>query len=71
MSRPGPLQPGPVRTDKFLQDVHDESPLKRAGENALAELTDPSPPPLPAFAVAASDWKSIAQDCKFVETNRD
>ena len=29
-----------------------------------------SPPPLDAFAVAAGDWKTIAQACGFVETGR-
>ena len=37
----------PVRTEKFIRDVHAAPLLKRAGESALAELTDLSPPPLP------------------------
>ena len=61
----------PVRTEKFIRDVHAAPPLKHAGESALAELTDLSPPPLPTFAVAASDWKSVAQACEFVQTDRD
>ena len=61
----------PVRTEKFIRDIHAAPPLKHAGESALAELTDLSPPPLPAFAVAATDWKSIAQACELVETDRD
>ena len=61
----------PVRTEKFIRDGRAAPPLKRAGERALAELTDLSPPPLPAFAVAASDWKSVARACDLVETDRD
>ena len=61
----------PVRTEKFIRDVHAAPPLKRAGESALAELTDLSPPPLPAFAVAATGWKSAIQTLEFVDTDRD
>ena len=61
----------PVRTEKFIRGAHAPPPLKRAGESALAELTDLSLPPLPAFAVAASDWKIVAQTHELVETDRD
>ena len=61
----------PVRTEKFIRDTHAAPPLKHAGESALAELTNLSPPPLPAFAVAATDWKIVAQACELVETDRD
>ena len=61
----------PVRAEKFIRDVHDAPLLKHAGESALASLTDLSPPPLPVFAVAASDWKSVAHTHEFVETDRD
>ena len=60
-----------VRTKKFIQDAHTAPPLKHAGESALAELTDLSPPPLPAFAVAARDWRIVAQTHELVETDRD
>ena len=60
----------PIRTEKFVRDGHVAPPLKHSGESALAELTDLSPPPLDAFAVAASDWKAIAQTRGFVETGR-
>ena len=60
----------PVRTEKFVRDAHAAPPLKHAGESALAELTDLSPPPLPAFAVAASDWRIFAQTDELVETDR-
>ena len=61
----------PVRTEKFIRDVRAAPPLKRAGESALAELTDLSPPPPPTFAVAASDWRIVAQTHKLVDTDRD
>ena len=61
----------PLRTEKFIRNVHAAPPLKRAGESALAELTDLSPPPLPALAVAATDWKSVAQTHELVDTDRD
>ena len=61
----------PVRTEKFIRDVHATLPLKRAGESALAELTDLSPPPLPALAIAATDWKSLVQTHEFVDTDRE
>ena len=61
----------PVRTEKFIREVHAAPPLKHAGESALAELTDLSPSPLQTFAVATSDWKVVAQTCGLVETDRD
>ena len=61
----------PVRAEKSVQHVHGLGELKRAGESALAELTDLSPPPLDTFAVAASDWKQTAETCGFFETDRD
>ena len=60
----------PVRTEKFIRNARAAPPLKHAGESALAELTDLSPPPLPAFAVAASDWRIVAQTHELVETDR-
>ena len=61
----------PVRAEKFILHVRDFSALKRAGESALAELTDLSPPPLDTFAIAASDWKETADTCGLFETDRD
>ena len=61
----------PVRTKRFIRDVHAAPALKHGGESTLSELTDPSPPPLPAFAVAATDWKIVAQTYEPVETDRD
>ena len=61
----------PVRSEKFIRDAHATTPLKHAGESALAELTDLSSPPLPAFAVAASDWRIVSQTHELVETDQD
>ena len=61
----------PVRAEKSVQYVGGFGELKRAGESALAELTDLSPPPLATFAVAASDWKETADACGLFETDRD
>lgn len=61
----------PVRSVKFVQGDHFRAPLKQAGESALAELTDLSRPSIGTFAVAASDWKAIAQTSGFLETSRD
>ncbi len=61
----------PIRTRKYIQVVHAAPPLKRAGESALAELTDLSPPQVDSFATAASDWKVFAQTRGLVETDRD
>ncbi|CAH2409469.1 hypothetical protein [Mesorhizobium escarrei] len=61
----------PVRSVKFVQGDHFRTMLKQAGETALAELTDLSRPSVGIFAVAASDWKAIAQASGFVETSRD
>ena len=59
----------PVRTTKFVRDGHIVGPLKHAGESALSDLTDLSPPLRDTFAVAARDWKAVAQTCGFVETD--
>lgn len=61
----------PVRSVKFVQGDHFRTTLKQAGETALAELTDLSRPSVGIFAVAASDWKAVAQASGFVETSRD
>ena len=59
----------PVRTRKFVRNGHIATPLKHAGESALSDLTDLSPPPRDTFAVAASDWKALAQTYGLVETD--
>ena len=61
----------PVRAEKFIQSAHAPTKMKLAGESALVKLTDLSPPPLKAVAVAARDWKAVARNCGLVETGRD
>ena len=60
----------PVRAEKSIFEIHGLDSLKRAGESALAELTDLSPPPQDTFAVAASDWKRTVDDYGIFETDR-
>lgn len=59
----------PVRAVKFIRDGHIGPILKQAGETALAELTDLSPPGIDTYAVAAGDWKAVAETGGFVETD--
>ena len=60
----------PVRAVKFVKGNFVGAPLKTAGESALAELTDLSRPRMDAYAIAASDWKTVARDRGLVETDR-
>lgn len=60
----------PVRTEKFVWHMGDIRTLKRAGETALAELTELSPPPVHTFAVAASNWKQTIDDYGLFKTDR-
>ena len=60
----------PVRSVRFMRGGQGSNVLKRAGESALAGLTDLSPPALDAFAVPAADWKNIAEHCGFVAVSR-
>ena len=59
------------RDGNMVRDRGINAPLKHAGESALAQLTDLSPPLLNAFAVAAGDWKAVAKEREFVETDRE
>ena len=61
----------PVRAAKFIRGNPNQAPLKQAGETALAALTDLSRSQLATFAIAASDWKAIAQTSGLIETSRD
>ena len=61
----------PVRATKFVRGNQFHATLKQGGEWALAALTDLSLPSIVTYAVAASDWKAIAQASGFVETTRD
>ena len=50
----------PVRAVKYIRGVRTKPTWKLAGESALAELTNLSEPKIDTYAVAASDWKAIA-----------
>ncbi len=65
------LPRGPVRARKFVRDGDIAAPLKHAGESALPDLTDLSPPPRHTRAVAAGDWKALAKTRGLVETDPD
>ncbi len=60
----------PVRTEKFVRNGHFAIPLKKAGETALALLTDLSQPHTETYAVASGDWKVVSEACGFIETDR-
>jgi hypothetical protein len=56
-----PLLRNPARSVKHIRNGHIMPKLKWAGESALAELTDLSRPQRDTYAIAASDWKAIAE----------
>ena len=58
----------PVRTVKYIREVRTRPAWKLAGESALAELTDLSPPKIDTYAVAASGWKIVANRYDLTET---
>lgn len=62
-----PLLRSPVRSIKHIRNNRPAPNLKLAGESALAKLTDLVPPQTETFAVAAKDWKAIAEALEFVE----
>ena len=64
-----PLLQNPVRSIKHICDNRSAPSLKLAGESALARLTDLVPPQTETFAVAAKNWKAIAETLEFVEGN--
>ena len=59
----------PARTVKYIRSLPVETNIKRAGESALAELTDLSKPKTDTYAVAANDWRSIATAFDLVEVD--
>lgn len=59
----------PVRTVKYIRHLPAATNLKRAGESALAELTDLSQPQTDTYAVAASEWTSIARTFGLIEVD--
>lgn len=64
-----PLLRSPVRSFKHIRDHRPVPNLKLAGESALAKLTDLTPPRTETFAVAASDWKAIAETLGLIEVD--
>lgn len=60
----------PVRSEKFVRNGRIGPPLKMAGETALAEITDISRPRIDTYAVAAGDWKAVAEVSGLIETTR-
>ena len=61
----------PVRGVHYVKGCRTGSPLKLAGESALAELTDLSRPQLDTYAVAATLWQQFARDRLLVKTDSD
>jgi DNA-binding MarR family transcriptional regulator len=59
----------PVRAVKYIQTSKAASTLKLAGETALAELTDLSPPQMDTYAIGAANWKSFAQKFNISEVD--
>ena len=69
-NRPVPNLPrGPVHINMYIHNSRPMSKLQEAGESALALLTDLMLPQTDTFAVAAKDWKKIAETLKFVEVD--
>jgi len=62
----------PVRTVKYVSDHMLTLPdLKRAGETALAELTDIAAPRMKTYATAAGNWKGVVDTCMLEEVEED
>ncbi len=59
----------PVRSVKHVKGRSVAHHLKLAGERALAELTDLMRPPRDTYAVAANNWKAIAEAFGLVEVD--
>jgi hypothetical protein len=64
-----PLLRNPARTVKHIRSLPVATNLKRAGESALAELTDLSRPKTDTYAVAATGWRSIAAAFDLIEVD--
>ena len=61
-----PLLRSPVRSIKHIRDNRSVPNLKLAGESAVARLTNLTPPQTETFAVAAKNWKEIAEASGFI-----
>lgn len=64
-----PLLRSPVRSIKYIRDSRPVLNLQHAGETALSILSDLMLPQTDTFAVAAKNWKKIAENSEFVEGN--
>lgn len=56
----------PVRTRYAVRIKQTRPPLMLAGESALAELTNLTPPPVQTFAVAATGWRAACEEWDLV-----
>ncbi len=59
----------PIRSVKHVKGRGVAHRLKRAGESALAELTDLTHPEKDTYAVAATDWKATAKALSLTEVD--
>lgn len=59
----------PVRGRHGVRFMRERPPLIRAGETALAALTDLNPPRLPTFAIEAANWTTFFAKNGIDETN--
>ena len=64
-----PMVSSPVRSFKHVRNNHSVPDLKLAGESALAQLADLTPPQTETFAVAAKNWKATAETLGFIEVD--
>lgn len=64
-----PLLRSPARSFKHVCGTCPPFGMKLAGESALAKLTDLNPPRTETFAVAARNWKAIAESSEFKEVD--
>jgi len=65
-----PLMRNPVSSIKYLIGSGEKLGLQVAGETALAELTDLTPPRLETFATSARRWSSMAREFSLIQGNR-
>jgi hypothetical protein len=54
-----PFLRNPARTVRYIRSLPASASLKRAGESALAEMTDLAKPRTHTYAVTASAWQSV------------
>lgn len=71
LGRARPLLRSPARSRKMVWGPQNRPPLLLAGESALAEMTDLSPPGLPTYALASTEWRSFAERHAYRERDFD